>query len=137
MGKQPEKVRQEVAEQGGHLTGSTTLYASGWQLPPCIKDNSWNIVASYYCLLYVTEPSQTHPRTKLNAEKPQLLKGHLDQDRPETEPVIPLNRFLRWPEESSNPQTLQLCAVIFSSIFFSSITELSGERTSISVPAFN
>lgn len=51
MGNQPEKVRQEVAEQGGHLMGSTTLYASGWQLPPCTKDNSWNIVASYYCLL--------------------------------------------------------------------------------------
>lgn len=38
------------------------------------------------------EPSQIHPRTKLNTEKPQLLRGHLEQDRPEIEPVLPSDR---------------------------------------------
>lgn len=64
--------------------------------------------------MYETEPSWIHSRTKPNAENPQLLGSHLDQDSPEIEPVLAFlqTHVLRWPKNPSNPQIANLGHII-------------------------
>lgn len=126
---------QEAAERDGDKMNSTRLRASGEQLPPHTKDNFCNTGASYCCLMCIMEPSQIHPRTKLNTEKPQLLRGHLEQDRPEIEPVLPSDRCSEaaW---GSNPQTLQIWVIIFYYLLFQHFTRVRGDSTSISIDVF-
>lgn len=116
-GKHPERGKTGSCRAWCDPTGSARWSFSGW-FPPHTTDNSWNIGVSYYCLMYVTEPSQIHPKTKLNAEKnPQLLRGHLDQSRPESEPVWP-SFVLRWSADPSNPETLQIWVILYIPVFF-------------------